>query len=333
MLESITPEEAVEAYLKERESELLESSLQNQGYRLGQFVEWCEEVGLEDMNNITGRKLHDYKMWRSEGIKPITLKSQLDTLRMFLRFCERIEAAPKHVHERVSSPTITGNGDQNDDILKPEAVDQIFAYLEKWEYASFRHVAFYLLWHTGMRSGSARAIDVDDYNSEEGYVEIKHRPDTETPLKNKEHGERHVNLNRELCDVIDDFLKFNHKKVADDYGRMPLFCTSRGRAALSTIRRGVYQLTRPCVYTDKCPHDRVIEDCEATKKDHESKCPSSVAPHAIRRGAITYHLNSGVPKEIVSDRMNVSDEVLEKHYDERTAGERRSQRQSYLDHI
>jgi len=29
-----------------------------------------------------------------------------------------------------------------------------------------------------------------------------------------------------------------------------------------------------------------------------------------------------VPKEVISDRMNVSDEVLEKHYDERTAGER-----------
>lgn len=285
------------------------------------------------MNNITGRKLHNYKMWRSEGIKPITLKTQLDTLRMFLKFCERIEAAPKHVHKRVSSPTITGNGDQRDEILQDEQVDQILSFLEKWEYASLRHVVVYLLWHTGMRSGSARALDVDDYDSEDEYVKIKHRPETGTPLKNKENGERHVNLSHELCDVINDYLDFTHQGVVDESGRTPLLGTSRGRASLSTIRRKVYRITRPCVYTDECPHDRIIEDCEATKRDHESKCPSSVAPHAIRRGAITYHLNSDVPKEIVSDRMNVSDEVIEKHYDARTAGERRNQRSSYLHNI
>jgi hypothetical protein len=133
--------------------------------------------------------------------------------------------------------------------------------------------------------------------------------------------------------VLDDFIAFNHGKTDDDNGRMPLLGTAYGRPSLATIRRKVYQVTRPCVYTDECPHDREIEECEATKSGHASKCPSSVSPHAIRRGSITYHLNAGVPKEVVSDRMNVSDEVLEKHYDERTAGERRSQRSSYLDNI
>jgi len=333
MLESITPEDAVEAYLNEREAELSDSSLQNQRYRLQRFIEWCEEVGLEDMNNMTGRRAHDYKMWRAEDVKPITLKTQLDTLRVFLEFCERIEAVPEHVHEKVSSPPITGNGDQSNEMIEPEEVDRILAYLDKWEHASLTHVVFHLLWHTGMRSGSARGLDVDDYDSDGGFVEIHHRPDTGTPLKNKENGERHINLIRELCDTLDDFLKFNHGNVADDHGRMPLLGTSRGRPALSTIRRKVYQMTRPCVYTDECPHDRKIDDCEATESDHASKCPSSVSPHAIRRGSITYHLNAGVPKEVVSDRMNVSDEVLEKHYDERTAGERRGQRRSYLDDL
>jgi len=330
MRESLTPEDAVEAYLNERESELSDSSLQNQRYRLDRFLEWCDEVGLDDMNDMTGRKAFEYKQWRSEGIKPITLKTSLDTLRVFLRFCERIEAVPQGVHEKVSPPTITGNGDQSDAMIDTEAVDQILGYLDKWEYASLTHVVFYLLWHTGMRIGSAGALDLDDYNSDEGYVEIHHRPETGTQLKNKEHGERHVNLSREVCDVLDDFIDFNHGKTADDNGRMPLLGTAGGRPALSTIRRKVYQVTRPCVYTDECPHDREIDDCEATKSGHASKCPSSVSPHAIRRGSITYHLNAGVPKEVVSDRMNVSDEVLEKHYDERTAGERRGQREGYL---
>lgn len=230
----------------------------------------------------------------------------------------------------MSPPSITGTGDQSDAIIDTEAVDQILGYLDQWEYASLTHAAFYLLWHTGMRIGSVGALDLDDYNSEEGYVEIHHRPETGTQLKNKERGERHINLSRDVCDVLDGYIKFNHGKTADEHGRMPLLGTSYGRPTHTTIRRKIYQVTRPCVYTDECPHDRVIDDCEATEHRQASKCPSSVSPHAIRRGSITDHLNAGVPKEVVSDRMNVSDEVLEKHYDARTAGERRDQRQDYL---
>lgn len=226
ILKPITPEEAVEAYLNEGECELSDSSLQNQQYRLEQFLDWCEEVGLENMNNMTGRKAFEYKQWRSEEIKPITLKTSLDTLRVFLRFCKRIEGVPQGVHKKVEPPSITGNGDQSDAMIDIEAVDHILGYLNEWGYASLTHVVLYLLWHTGMRIGSAQALDLDEYDSEEGYVEVHHRPDTGTQLKNKEHGERHVNLSEDVCDVLDGFIKFNHGKDADDHGRMPLLGTS-----------------------------------------------------------------------------------------------------------
>jgi hypothetical protein len=33
------------------------------------------------MNEITGRKLHRFKQWRSEGVNNVTLKNQLGTIR------------------------------------------------------------------------------------------------------------------------------------------------------------------------------------------------------------------------------------------------------------
>jgi hypothetical protein len=61
------------------------------------------------------------------------------------------------------------------------------------------------------------------------------------------------------------------------------------------------------------------------------KCPSSLSLHPIRRGAITYQINRGWPKEKLSERTDVSVEVLEKHYDARTQEEQREGRKQHLD--
>jgi len=69
------------------------------------------------------------------------------------------------------------------------------------------------------------------------------------------------------------------------------------------------------------------------KEDKASTCPSSVSPHAIRRGSITYHLSEDVPEKVVSDRMNVSLDVLEKHYDRRSKQEKSEQRREYIEDL
>ena len=67
--------------------------------------------------------------------------------------------------------------------------------------------------------------------------------------------------------------------------------------------------------------------------DQASSCPSSVTPHPIRRGYITYLLQAGVPVEVVSDRCNVSPKVIEMHYDVRSEEDKMRQRREVLDEI
>ena len=69
------------------------------------------------------------------------------------------------------------------------------------------------------------------------------------------------------------------------------------------------------------------------ERNETSKCPSSVSPHAIRRGSITQHLSKDVSEKVVSDRMNVSLDVLEEHYDRRSEREKADQRRDYLDEL
>ncbi|MFB6109042.1 MAG: tyrosine-type recombinase/integrase [Haloplanus sp.] len=288
MLEPITPRRAKELYVEER-TDLSASSKQNHGYRVERFVEWCEENDLDNLNDLTGRNLHEFKVWRAQDVNNVTLQNQLGTARQFLAFCERIDAVPNGISEKVELPQLGMNEDVSDTTITPEEAEAILEYLGKYEYATLRHVIFYTLWHTGIRISTLRAFDVTDFHPSEGYIKAINRASSGTPLKNRDRGEREINLSSDLAEVIDDWVHDRHPRVEDDHGRMPLVCTPQGRAHQTTIRSHVYKVTRPCHYTNKCPHSRDMNECEAVSHGKASRCPSSVSPHAIRKGSITYH--------------------------------------------
>ena len=332
MLEALSPADAVEQYLNHRRTEISDSSLQSQEYRLTRFLEWCEETDLQNMNDVTGRRIHEYTQWRAEDVNNMTLRTQLSTVRTFIRFCEQIDGVEQGVSEKVLLPKVSRNEEtRRNDLLASPTADRILEYLDKFEYATLRHGLFALIWHTGFRMGTARGLDVEDYQAEEGYVKVHHRPETGTPLKNGQQAEREVNLSADVCEVLSNYRAMHRPDVTDENGREPLFAVQSGRAGKTVIQKHIYALTRPCHHTNECPHDRDPMECEAsTQYDAASKCPTSTSPHPVRCGAITAHLNADVPKEIASDRMDVSTDVLDKHYDGRTQSERREQR-PYLD--
>nr|WP_226005679.1 hypothetical protein [Natrinema salinisoli] len=73
--------------------------------------------------------------------------------------------------------------------------------------------------------------------------------------------------------------------------------------------------------------------CEAKEYGHYSQCPSSLSSHTIRRGSITHRLREDFPEKIVSDRCDVSSEVLERHYDRRTDREKMEQRRNFIEDL
>lgn len=86
------------------------------------------------------------------------------------------------------------------------------------------------------------------------------------------------------------------------------------------------------MYTNSCPHGRLIDDCEAAGTvKQSSKCPTSVSPHAVRKGAITWARLNDIPVDAISGRMDVSPAILEKHYDHRTQEQEMDSRRRYFD--
>ena len=130
--------------------------------------------------------------------------------------------------------------------------------------------------------------------------------------------------------MIEDYLEFNRIQATDEYGREPLISSAHGRLSESMIRETVYRWTRPCLHTE-CPHERDPDTCEAMTSFKASTCPSSRSPHGVRRGALTRMLREGTPEQVVSDRSDVSGDVLEQHYDQRTERERMQLRREFLE--
>jgi len=221
--------------------------------------------------------------------------------------------------------------DTRDTSIPPERAQEIFDYLDTYEYSSRRHALFSLLWDTGIRIGAARSLDIDHFSSDGKYILLKHRPEADVPLKNKRKSEREVNLHSWVTEILEDYIEGKRLHATDDYGNNPVFSTENGRAHRTTLRKEIVMLTRPCFYSNECPHDREIESCEANTYNGASKCPSSIAPHTLRRSAITYWLDDGYSKELLSDRMDVSVETLEKHYDARSEEQKRELRREMLD--
>jgi len=142
-LEPLAPEPAVELYLEHREGEVSDETLSSHGYRLQQFVEWCEEVEeIDNLNDLTGRKLHAYRVHRrqEDDIKPVTLQGQLSTLRMFLRFCASIDAVPEGLADKILLPPVPESEQASRTTLDEDRAECILDHLRKYQYVSRSHV-------------------------------------------------------------------------------------------------------------------------------------------------------------------------------------------------
>lgn len=334
-LEPIGPREARDDYLQERQEDASFETLRTIRKGINLFVEWCEETGIRNMNEISGRQLNKYKNWCKDTSdnNTVSLNGILGVLRRFLVYCVRIEAVATGTPDKTPVPNVPDDEDVNYEKPTEEEVEATLEYLETYERASRRHVEYKLIEEIGCRVGAVRAIDVGDVDLEERVIRFRHRPENDhpdekgTPLKNGTDGERHVNIPTELAELIGDHLENpDRHDVTDRFGRKPLFTTKHGRPLTDTIRRDLYKLTRPCVHANHCPHGRDIGTCDAVHSAYASECPSSHSPHPLRRYSIESQIDSGVSKELLTDRVDVSIPVLNRHYDTRSKERKRKHR-------
>jgi site-specific recombinase XerD len=336
-------EEAIQTYLEDRENELHNSTWQDYNRSLDEFHRFCNLEGITHLHEITGLHLREYKDWRKyessdkvDELSPKTVRDEMFVIRNFLRHLAKLEAVRPNIHDKVIIPTLDPEDQVRDKVLATERAKRILDHLAKYEYASLDHVVWILLYASGGRISEVESLDVEDaeVSGDNLKLEFRHRPAKGTELKNDNEGERDVSIFSKTAEVIRDYIQTHRDDITDEYGRNPLLTGDDGRLSTSTIRKRVYKWCRPCQIRGECPHGKEIDDCSAANRINEaSKCPSSRAPHDIRRTHITEQLKEGLPVELVSERCDVSPKVLKKHYDQRTEEERRQVREEMMKEI
>lgn len=334
-LEPIAPKEAFDWYLEDKEQEYSKITLNAHRLRLQHFIRWTDNQDIDNMNEMDGRKVQKYKTWRTRegGLNKVSQRTQMSTLRVFLTWCSGIDGVYEHVADQVQVPSVDKREKKRTKEADPVLIMDALDYLRKYEYASNKHVALELMWHTALRIGGVHALDLADYHPEAAYLNIEHRPDTDTTLKNKHAGNRSVNLSNEMCTLLDDYIETNRYDHTDKHDRQPLLTTRKGRVARTTLRGWTYKATQPCRIGEGCPSGKNPETCKHAEHAHVASCPHNYSPHAIRGGSITYHRSQGWPVEHLSERVNASPQVIKDHYDEPGVAEDLSRRREFMEKL
>jgi integrase len=315
-----TVNEAVKAYLADRQSELSDSSIQNHRYQLTRFREWCGGAGeLNHVEEIKPIVLSKFRRYRSNSINSNTMYNQLGVVRLFLRFANRMQWVEESVPESIVLPSRSGRS--RDSSIDPDRITGILDDLERYEYASLNHVILSLLWTASFRIGGLRALDVQDVYVRDRWVDVVHRPDEGTPLKNTSESEREVNLHGWVCDMLRAWIDDRRPDSTDSNGREPLVATDHGRMARSSIRERVYRLTACGGLGDGC-------ECGS---DPITDCDDVVSPHDVRRSSISAWLDDKTNPELLSGRVDTSVPTMKRHYDVRSETDKRELRRDAFD--
>lgn len=297
---------------------------------LPEFIEFAVGSGVDYPSELSTDVIESYidQLFDSYD-SDATIVTYTKNLRAWLSWLVKRTGCDEGLLELLSQSELGLTPRARDEAIPADEANTILSQLRKQQFGTPYHALLELLWNTGIRIGGTHALDWSDVNLKAREINIQHRPETGTRLKNgassdgsSGDGERYITISDDLVEALEAYMKFSRKDVTDEYGREPLFTTSQGRAARSTLRRWIYEAT-DCRWERENAHEL---SCDGSCDTDSNVCSYSYYPHAIRRGAIVAHLRAGLEPDRAAERFDVTYKILKKHYDPRTKQEKKQDR-------
>jgi len=289
MPRSIHIRKARREFLSYKERNNKESTVRQYSWLIKDLVEFCERENANSTSDLDGWIIHQWinKRQDEDDVAPATLKTNVKSIKAFIRWCESNELIERGLAEKIDNPNIPDHQMRSEEVIHEERMNKILSYYENYNYATYHHAAFQLHWHVGCRASAIVALDMEDYQPHRDQIHFRDREETGTPLKNGKKGERIVSISQDVQHLLNDYIEGRRADIVEDSGREPLFTTKYARVSRGRLYKNITGISRPCVFKNECPHDRKESECEAARdKAQAPPSPSSKRLDPIRPGAI-----------------------------------------------
>lgn len=286
------------------------------------FVVFAEDRRVQKPAELSPELVDTYvdKLF-AEYDSDATILTYTKNIRAWLSWLEKRNLCDDDVYSILDKDELGLSPNARDEALPKAIATAVLEKLRQRRFGKPMHTLFELVWNGGPRLGGIQSLDVCDFDSANNSISFRHRPETGTRLKNGNEednrdgdGERDIEISDDVVNAIQQYIAIHRPDVTDDYGREPLFTTTHGRASRSTLRRWLYKTTS-CRWI---PQEEDVPECDGICSPDSNVCPQSYYPHAIRRGAIVRHLSGELDPHYASERFDVAQTTIDKHYDPRS---------------
>lgn len=106
------------------------------------------EAGIDNLNDLSGRHFSQYKIWRKEEYgnpNNVTLNTQLQTVRVFVKWCEGVDAVTPGLHEYLDPPRMGPDEDVRTVTLESDTAADMLRFLRTHHDGTRDHAIMELL--------------------------------------------------------------------------------------------------------------------------------------------------------------------------------------------
>lgn len=220
-LSESSPSELIDLFLAEWEADKAPSTYYNNKGHMDQFREWLADNRMDHIEDLDGKAPLQYKIHlKSDDSKNrTTVGNHFSTLRTFFKWSARYDFTDSALTDAMESPDFNKHGAARERMIPFDHAKDLLDYLKKFKYTTKDHIMVAIMCHTGCRRWAMCGLDLDDYSpvrerdsGQYGLFRFHYRPDTGTPLKNDEGGEREVMIWPHFREIIEDYID-THRRI------------------------------------------------------------------------------------------------------------------------
>jgi len=181
-------DEAIEVFCRRKRPDWKGGTKRTYRKNLEPFTDYADQEGLEtlaDLERWLVGRYTDFLLEHPADWARATISTRQKNARTFLKWLEGQGYLELGMHLAIDPIQLDDSEESSDQKLAAEDARVLLEFYRentKWR-GTRRHALLEVIWHVACRFAGIAALDVDDYDQEEGILKFRNRPETGTRLK------------------------------------------------------------------------------------------------------------------------------------------------------